>query len=566
MNARTLSVVPDPRGDRRRLERFLDAVVAIGATAPLDAVLRHIVVAACEMVGARYGALGVVGQGGRLREFVHHGVDDATVRAIGPLPEGRGLLGVLIDDPRPLRLDDISGHPRSYGFPADHPEMATFLGVPITARDRVFGNLYLTEKEGGGEFTREDEELTVALATAAGVAIENAFLFEDSIRREQRLAALQEVSTALLAGASFDDVLHMAASRARHFLDADLALFALPEGWPAQLPDSTLIVGVADGQGAEHLRGERLLRAQSLAGTAIITGNPVLSDDATLDVRAAPRMRELDMGPLVVVPLRARGEAFGSLLVGKRRGAEPFEDDDVAFLQSYAEHASVMVEYARVQLEVERLAVMEDRERIARELHDTVIQQLFATGMMLQSAQPAIVDPGVHERLDQAVESLDRTIRDIRSAIFALQFHGRSGKGLRVDLLRLVGEASGSLGFEPTMAFEGPVDDVPDEVSADTLATVREALSNAAKHAQASHVDVTVSVAGDDLCVRVVDDGRGITEDAELMTMGRGLANLRRRAESRGGSFDVGAPPGGGTVMEWQVPLHAGLAEEAATS
>jgi len=366
-----------------KLQRLLDAVLAVASDLSLPVVLHRITEAACELVDARFGALGVVGSDDTLAEFVTVGVDIDTIEAIGARPKGKGILGTLIHDPRPLRIDDLSTHPDSYGFPEGHPVMRSFLGAPIRVRGEVFGNLYLCEKRSGNGFTGDDEELVVALAAAAGVAIEN----------------------------------------------------------------------------------------------------------------------------------------------------------------------------ARLHTVIREYAVLEDRERIGRDLHDKVIQRLFATGMALQSTSRRCSDPDVAQRLAQSVDDLDETIREIRSTIFALgRTHGGPGS-LRADILSLAGEATSKLGFEPRVTFDGPVDAlVGDDIADHLLAVLREALINVAKHADAKHVSVVVS-ASDELLLRVNDDGKGI--DPGQLGAGLGLTNLSSRASTLGGDLRVSIRPGGGTSLEWRVPLQA---------
>jgi signal transduction histidine kinase len=370
----------------RSLRQLLDAVLTVGSDLDLPAMLERIVQAAVDLVDARYGALGVLDdERARLAQFITVGIDEETRAAIGRLPEGHGILGLLIVDAKPLRLPDLREHPDSYGFPPQHPRMRSFLGVPILVREEVFGNLYLTDKTTAEVFTDVDEELVVGLAAAAGVAIENARL------------------------------------------------------------------------------------------------------------------------------------------------------------------------HARVQ----ELALLEDRERIARDLHDSVIQRLFATGLSLQGAAGLIrTDPaGAARRVEGAVDDLDLTVKQIRSAIFALEPMGRAVQsGVRSQVLDLVRDAGPALGFEPTVLFDGPVDtSTPDGLARDILATLREALSNVARHARASRVDVAVAVDDAKLVLRVSDDGIG--PRAPDGSRGHGLDNMAARATRRGGSFDIRAGSTSGTVIEWCVPL-----------
>jgi signal transduction histidine kinase len=367
------------------LGRLLDAFVAVGSDLDLPATLRRIVETATELVDARYGALGVLNvDRTELTDFITVGIDDEMYCRIGDPPKGHGILGLLIADPRPLRLADLQTHPDRFGFPPNHPEMRSFLGVPVMVRDAVFGNLYLTEKRSAAAFTETDEELTVALAAAAGVAIEN----------------------------------------------------------------------------------------------------------------------------------------------------------------------------ARLHARVRDVALLEDRERIAMELHDLVIQQLFATGMSLQATSRIATEADVSRRIEMAVDDLDTTIRQIRSSIFALSTENRApGPGVRSRVLDLVAEVAPTLASEPGLSFSGPVDtEISSELGDEVVIVLREALSNVARHARASHVDVEIGVDDGDLVVRICDDGIGYSPDGSGRG-GRGLVNLLTRAERRGGTFVVEAGAAGGTVAVWRVPL-----------
>jgi signal transduction histidine kinase len=370
--------------DPEKLRALLDAVLLIESDIELPAVLRHIVEVASTLVDARYGALGVIDESGTsLSEFVTVGFDQETIDGIGNLPEGAGILGLLILDPTPIRLADLSEHPDAAGFPPGHPPMRSFLGVPVKIRDRVFGNLYLTEKRGASEFSDVDMELMTALAGAAGIAVENARL------------------------------------------------------------------------------------------------------------------------------------------------------------------------HARVQ----RLTVAADRERIARDLHDTVIQRLFATGLALQSSLPLVDNPDLRDRLEDAIADLDDTIRQVRTTIFSLEPPTTAERGVRAKVLEICADAARSLGFEPEVRFVGPIDRrVTNEMATELMATLREALTNVARHADARHTEVELSV-HDDLHLKVLDDGIGAGTDATSESMGKGLRNMADRAEALGGSFELLSRPGGGTELSWRVPL-----------
>lgn len=522
---------------RDRVHGLLEAVLAVGSDLDLQTVLRRIAEAAVRLVDAEYGALGVIGEHGYLAQFLTVGVDDETAVRIGQLPRGHGILGLLIRDPRPLRLDDLGSHKAAFGFPPHHPPMHTFLGVPIRVRDVVFGNLYLTEKRGGSSFDGEDEAVVLALAAAAGVAIQNARLYEQTRRRERWVLASGEISTALLSGRDPEDVLPLVAGLAVELTEADTGLVALPDR------DGRLVVEVAVGPERERLLGRTV--------AATLTDLYATGKAATLDVAAGPYPLGGDVtaGSAVVVPLRERR---GLLVLSSAPGAEPVGEEGSTELQAFAAQATVALELAERRRDAERLSVFEDRDRIARDLHDVVIQRLFATGMQLESAGRFITDPEAANRIRRAVDDLDATIREIRSSIYALQEGATvdAAPTLRARILEVVDAAAEQFGFTPSMHMAGLVDTgVSPEVAEHLLAVLREALSNAARHAHASHVSASVAV-DDQVRLEVIDDGVGLAEAGRHS----GLANLAARARQVGGQFKVGPGPAGGTVLQWWAP------------
>jgi signal transduction histidine kinase len=533
---------------RDRVHALLEAVVAIGGNLDLESVLRKIVEAAVPLVRARYGALGVVGDEGRLSEFIPVGLDEAQIAGIDHWPEGHGLLGTLIRDPRPLRLADLSAHPESHGFPPGHPPMLSFLGVPIRIRDEVYGNLYLTEKEGGGPFDEEDEALLVALAAAAGVAIDNARLYEEARRQERWLRATAEITRELLSGTRSTQVLAMVTEQVLALSGADLVALAVPAGDRQQL-----VYTHAAGAKADGALGLVLPAAKSLSGQILASGETVVVEDFRSDGRVNPAAGEhMPLGWAVLLPLGAPGNVRGVLTVGRDPGSLPFPAQAVEMVTTFAAQAGIVLELAEHRHDSERLAVLQDRDRIARDLHDLVIQRLYATGMSLQGAVPLIVRPEVADRVSSAVDALDETIREIRSAIFSLQSHtDMKQNGLRAKILEVVEEMTAPLGFAPSLRLVGPLDeDVPGVIGEQLLGALREALSNAARHAGASSVDVTVAC-GSDLVLRVRDNGKGLGKS----TRRSGLANLAERAGGLGGRLRLGPAEGGGTDLEWQVPV-----------
>ena len=540
---------------RDRMRGLLAAVVAIGSGLDLESTLRRIVEAAVELVDATYGALGVIGDDRRLAEFIPVGLSQDEIGRIHHWPEGRGLLGLLIDDPRPLRLPDIHAHPASSGFPDGHPPMRSFLGVPVRVRDVVFGNLYLTGKRGGGEFTEDDEAVLIALGAAAGVAVENARLYEAARRQQRWIQASAEVTTRLLSGSEPGEVLADITRQALELSGADLAALALPEE-----DGRRLTITYAAGDGAAATRGLVLPTGQSLSGRVLATGERVMSEDFAADERASAAARGAmsHIGPAVIFPLGAPGNVRGVLTVGRRHGAAPLPSAQVDVVASFAAQAGVALELAASRVDAAQLSLFEDRERIAHDLHDLVIQRLYATGMSLQGTMPMITRPEVASRITHAVDAMDETIKDIRTTIFALQTPDTpDGPDLRGDIVALVEEMADMLGFTPSLRLgAGLGAGLDPELAEQVLATLREALSNAARHADASQVDVTVDVDPDGmLAVQVTDDGTGIPADGRRS----GLRNLDRRAEKLGGELRLEpASPGAarpGTRLTWRVPL-----------
>ena len=533
---------------RDRVYTLLDAVVAVGTNLDLETVLTQIVEAAITLVRARYGALGIIGEGGRLAEFVPVGLASDEIKAIHHWPEGRGLLGALITDPRPLRLPDISGTPKSSGFPPGHPPMGSFLGVPVRVRDEVYGNLYLTEKEGGAEFDEEDEALLVALAAAAGVAIDNAKLYEEGRRQQRWLRASSEVTRRLLSGDPPDEVLALVTQQALEMSGADLVALALPTRDRQQL-----VISHAAGAGAPEAIGLVLPVSASVSGQVLTSGEAVVLEDFGHDERVAGAAREhMPLGPAIILPLGGPGDVRGVFTVGRDTGAMPLAHEAVEMVQTFAAQAGIALELAEHRQDAERLAIFQDRDRIARDLHDLVIQRLYATGMSLQGAMPLLTRPEAVTRVSSAVDALDETIREIRSAIFSLQSRGDAKHhGLRARVLEVVDEMTAALGFAPSLRLVGPLDEaVPAGAGEQMLSALREALSNAARHAAASRVDVTVEVSGE-LVLKVSDDGAGIGQS----TRRSGLANMAERAAELGGKLVIGPAGGGGTRLDWRVPV-----------
>jgi signal transduction histidine kinase len=533
-----------------RMQGLLQAVVAIGSHLDVANVLREIVTTAAEVADAKYAAIGVLDPRSerRLSQFITVGIDAERQALIGDLPRGHGVLGLLIDEPKPIRLADISQHASSFGFPANHPPMHTFLGVPVLVRGEVYGNLYLTEKRGGGEFTHADERLVMALATAAGLAVQNARLYEEAERRQQWLEASRDITTMLLAGSPASEVFPKLIAAVRETADADSAFLVL------RLADGTLRAEVADGVGAAEIRGT-VLPEQSMSARVMDDSRPVSVSDARTDDRIWQQVIEAaDAGPALFVPLGTAEATVGTLVVTNRHGRPSFPDDTVTLIESIAGQAALALRLGAVAQDREPLAVLGDRDRIARDLHDLVIQRLFATGMSLEGALRGMQPAPSAERVHRAVDDLDTTIKEIRSTIFALQSPAPfAGEGLRTAIEQAARTASATLGYRPHVRVDGPLDTlVPQAVGEQLLAVLREALSNAARHANATAVSVSITVSDHEVTLAVQDNGVGLAPEGRRS----GLANLARRASDLGGRFEArSAEDTGGTIVEWCVPL-----------
>lgn len=522
-----------------RLRQLLSAYRAVTEDLDLDQVLHRIVRAAVSLVDADYGALGVLGPDGRLERFVHAGMNASRVAAIGHLPEGHGILGAVIEEARTIRLPHLSEDPRSVGFPAHHPPMDPFLGVPVRTRDRGFGNLYLT-RAAGPAFTAEDAELIESLAATAGIAIDNARLFDTALRHERLASALSRVSAALLAPAG-EDPLAVVAAHVGAVVDADLVTVVVPDGQSGQMH-----VTAAHGAHAQRVHGMFFTAEGSLAARAMRTDRVI----AEREERSNP-LGERAPGPAAAAPLTATGQPLGALCVARDPGRPLFTQRELESVSEFAAQASIAITLAWARRDRQRLDVAEDRARIARDLHDHVIQRLFGAGLSLQSL--AVADQAHGARLEDVVAELDAAITDIRTAIFTLRTRPDSKiVSARHRVLDVVTDLSTALPAPPRLTFRGPVDlAIQGDLVDDVVAVVRESLANVARHAGAASAAVFVT-ADDDVSVVVDDDGRGIT--APTGHVG-GTANLLDRAIRRRGTFTLTNRPDGGARVEWRVPL-----------
>ncbi|WP_213573250.1 GAF domain-containing protein [Rhodococcus sp. USK13] len=522
---------------RQSLQRLFEAVLVVGSGLELDSTLQRIVDSATSLLDARYGALGVRAPDGGLAEFVFRGITPDERAGMGHFPEGRGLLGLLINDPRPVRLPNLSRHPASVGLPPGHPPMNSFLGAPIMMRGTVFGSIYLTEKRSGPEFTEEDEVILLALATSAGVAVDNARLFEESRTRERWLTAVASITSRLMIGGSLDETLRTLAGQVRELSSGDEVFIVVTQGDGAVVGAETAARPLPDAYRiAAH--AEPLAEVQHSRTPALLTGLAGLAPFSP------------DAGRAAVLPL-STASGVGGVLVVTARGNEPWDPDEVARLESVADLAAVAVEFADQQRKQRLLSVLADRDRIARDLHDNVIQRLFATGMSLQSTDAdGHVPEAVRSIVATAVEQLDRTVREIRTTIFDLQAtDAASATSLRRRFLDVVSDLTAQSPIAPNVQFAGAIDTlVPNRIHQHAEAVLREALSNALRHARATTIDICIA-AEDELAITVEDDGIGITPGDRS-----GLANLDRRAELCGGTCTVETGPSG-TLVTWRVPI-----------
>ncbi|MEU8900156.1 GAF domain-containing sensor histidine kinase [Nocardia sp. NPDC048505] len=540
---------------RDQMDRLIEAMLVVTAGLDLDNTLRSIVHTAIELVGVSYGAVGVREtdpDSHQLVEFIYEGIDDRTRVRIGDLPRGHGVLGVLMKDPKPIRLLDLSTHPASVGFPEHHPPMHTFLGVPVKVGDEVYGNLYLTEKAGGQEFTEDDEVLVQALAAAAGIAIANARLYEESRTRQQWLAATGAIATELLGGGESQHVLELIAERTLTLTGSASTFVLLPEN--PEIPDlseiTELVVAAAAGTGAAALLGRRVAVGAPLSGRAFLAGELLdIELPAVLPLFEDPAKS----GPTLTLPLRAGQAVIGALTTVLPAGAQPLDDSTHAMLTAFADQAALALQLATTQRRMRELDVLSDRDRIARDLHDHVIQRLFAVGLSLQGSLQRSRAPEVRSRLVETIQDIQAIVQDIRHSIFDLQDGGAFADAatLRKRLHGVIAEMTAETTLRTIVRLTGPVSVLAPPLSEDVEAVLREAVSNAVRHAAATTLTVNLGVR-DEVTIEVSDDGVGLPERLPHRS---GLGNLAARAERAGGTFRVERAGARGTVLHWSAPL-----------
>ena len=531
---------------QEHVEGLLGAVVSLTEDLSLEAVLDRVVQSACELVGARYGALGVIGDDQQLSHFITVGMDDDGARVIGDVPTGHDVLDQLIQEPKPVTLHDLGEHAVSVGFPANRPRMKTSLGVPVRVRDEVFGNLYLTEKMDGQDFTAEDEDLAVALASAAGVAIQNARLYEDSNSRQRWLEAGMEVSDRLKARPGSDtENLDMIADRALHASASALSLIATVAG------DGTLRCRTSLGvqsipSGQELPAGDALARVLATGESAALT-DPL----QVFDAESAEKL-----GPVLVAALGSDsdGQRQSVLILARAAGAARYTDVDVEQSAVFASRIGLTLDLLKANQLREEHALFIDRERIAADLHDLVIQRLFAAGLSIQGLRRYTSDPTAHERRIAGITAeLDDCIHQLRDTIYSLQAREPDKELLSGRVLRAVQEAANAAGFLPRIQLSGPVDDaVGDEVAEQLLRVLHESVSNAVRHSGSEDISVLLAAQDGEVVLTVRDNGCGF-KDPERVS---GLNNMKNRATRLGGSCIIDSAPGKGTRVTWAAPTR----------
>ena len=528
---------------RDRKDVLLEAGLALASELSLPIVLQRIVDLAAEVTDARYGALGVIGESSDLVDFITTGISAKERRAIGELPHGRGILGLLIREPRSIRIKNISEHSKSVGFPLHHPPMGSFLGAPVQAMGKVFGNIYLTEKRSASEFSQQDEESLLILATQAGAAIANATLYAETHRRERWLDALREITSDILEGTASDSLLVRIAEHARAMAGADAATILTTTSSPTQLE-----VAAAVGAYAEEVRGQSVPATKSISGEVIETGKPLHTDDATTHSHAyQPIIRLGHVGPAIFVPLRVRGRATGTLMVANLKGGRRFDAGTIRLLETFADQASVAIEYGRAQDDLRRLELMEERERIAKELHDGIIQSLFAVGMNLQATALTSSSTETASRVEGAVDELDRVIRDLRNYIFELRPSILADRDLDQALRELGNEIQKRSPTQVEVEVDAELAVSISSSSHQIVQLTREALSNIARHANARHALVRLARSGTGAVLVIEDDGVGF--DVRSDSAGTGLRNMRERAAAMGATLNVTSKAGKGTKL-----------------
>lgn len=538
--------------DREQMGQLLQVAIEIGSDLELDATLHRIVAAALSMTGARYGALGVWGPDGTLASFIHSGMDSDTVRLVGHLPVGKGVLGALRDCTEPLRLADLTDHPAAAGFPEHHPPMRAFLGMPVIIRGAVFGSLYVADDRPGHGFSEADEITVRALASAASVAIDNARLFDRARASARWTSASREITAALLSDADPHlRPLQLIAERAAELTGAEQAIVLVPAD-PDQPSDEVehLVVSAAVGVYSDDVLGQEVPVKGSTTGEVFRSGEPLITHTFR---RPIPAFTDVGERPVIVMPLGSEQQRLGVIVVARNTAARPFDDEYLELVRDFADHAAIALTLATARRYVRERTVLADRERIARDLHDQIIQRVFAVGLDLHGVIARLRSPELAARVTRSVDELQAVIDDIRRTIFELQHPLAGRRNLAQRVQDAVARITDDRDEITTLRMAGPTTTVSDELADHAEAVVVEALSNAVRHSGAASIVVEVSVT-DELLIEITDDGRGIPAGNHRHS---GLANMAQRAEELGGHCRIESPPTGGTQVRWSAPLLA---------
>jgi signal transduction histidine kinase len=536
-----------------QMEHLLRAIITVTSDLELDATLHHIVTAAIELTPARYGALAVHGGAdGAWTRFIHAGMDAETVERIGRPPVGKGVLGVPLDEIPALRLDDLTTHPAAIGLPEHHAPLRAFLGVPIKIRGTVVAGLYLADDQPSQTFTEADEVTARTLAAAAAVAIQHAELFEHARVSAEWMRASREIITALLSGVDpHQRSLQRIAEQVRKLTDAEQAIVLVPTYADLGTDEiDTLIVSAAVGLHAGEVIGQCVPVEGSTSGGVFRSGTPVITESLRHPI---PAFTDVGERPAIVMPLRADGTVVGVIAVARSAGQQPFDDSYLQLVSDFAHHAAIALTVASGREHARELAILADRERIAHDLHDQVIQRLFAVGMDVQGTIARANSREVIERLNRTVDDLQATIEEIRTAIFQLQSPTARDGGFRRRIQNVIADLTQNRNIVTSLHMSGPMTAIGTELAQHAEAVLAEAVSNAVRHSGATRLTIEVTVA-DELSIDVRDNGHGIPADNQRQS---GLANMRRRAEQVGGTCRFTSPPEGGTVVHWTAPLIA---------
>jgi two-component system, NarL family, sensor histidine kinase DevS len=533
---------------------LVEAGIAISSELSLDGLLQLLAETAAKLTGARYAALGVIDVTGReLERFITHGIDPETHAAIGDLPRGRGILGVLIRDARPLRLHDIAEDERSVGFPPNHPPMKSFLGVPIVLRGVAYGNLYLTEKENGADFTEEDEEVVTLLASQAAVAIENARLYESSRAWAHQLESLEEITAAMLSDIDPARLLHLIVERMSELIDARFVaiLTQAGEGW--------LEIAAVHGEREAELIGHRLPIERSKSGRVFREGTSARVDSVLDDPDADPDlMRRVGARAGLWAPLTIRGESIGVLMALDRRQFDPrFSDADLRLAQRFASRAAVAVDLSHrvARATVQRIigGQEQERRRLSRELHDETGQALTSILLGLKSIEESQGTDRFDAALAELRELVTVTLQDVRRLAVELRPKALDDFGLAPALDRLTSTFAEQTGIETQLQARLPEDRLPNEIETVLYRVVQEALTNVVKHARAQRVSIVLQTKPGKVTAVIEDDGRGFETEQESSD-GLGLVGMRERVSLVGGRLELESSATGTTIVV-EVPV-----------